>query len=301
MQILIADSNALRHPGLEQFLTASHNNAVCLSDWTLTEMRKRDALGTSRDSLKFVFRYPHQCFALRRTDLVLEDQIGDQTSAEGLIDARATIELRQLSKALWQIPPPHWLKSEMEGLERDAVELIARLSADIETWEDEMVDAVAVFSRAEVSLLRSPKTGTIPPETMHKVIDLLLHTTRDFMIRNQQRGGTEPIKVSVAMSMFAFRYSLCILLYTLGWVRTGSQSSPSLDKRVNDVIDLQLATVGTFFNGVLSRDAKLQEVSEAARHLLRLWGAYVGKDWLTGEINRARSQFATDVDQPGSV
>ena len=279
MTLLIADSNSLRHPGLEQFLAASHDHALCLSDWTLTEMRKKDALGTSRDSLKIVFKYPRQCFALRRTDLLLEDQIGDKEGAEGLIDARATLELRQLSEALWQIPSPLWLKSEMEGFEHDAVELIARLRADIETWEDEMVEAVRVFNHAEIALLRSPKTRTIPHETMRKVFDLLLHTTRDFMIRNQQRGGTEPIKVSVAMRMFAFRYSLCILLYTLGWVRTGSQSSQSLEKRVNDVIDLQLATVGTFFNGVLSRDAKLQEVSLAARHLLRLWGAYVGEDW----------------------
>jgi len=279
MTLLIADSNALRHPGLEQFLAASHDHALCLSDWTLTEMRKKDALGTSRDSLKIVFKYPRQCFALRRTDLLLEDQIGDKEGAEGLIDARATLELRQLSEALWQIPPPIWLKSEMERFERDANELIARLRADVEAWQDEMVDAVAVFNRAEISLLRSPKIETIPHDTMRKVFDLLLHTTRDFMIRNQQRGGTEPIKVSLALRMFAFRYSLCILLYTLGWVRTGSQSSPSLEKRVNDVIDLQLATVGTFFNGVLSRDARLQEVSLSARHLLRLWGAYVGEDW----------------------
>ena len=295
MQILIADSNALRHPGLEQFLAASHDHAVCLSDWTLTEMRKRDALSTSRDSLKIVFKYPRQCFALRRTDLLLEDQIGDRDSAEGLIDARATLGLRQLSQALWQIPPHHWLESEMERLERDAVELIARLRADVEAWADEMVDAMAVFSRAEVSLLRSPKTGTIPHETMRKVFDLLLHTTRDFMIRNQQRGGTEPMKVAVAMRMFGFRYSLCILLYTLGWVRTGSQSSPSLEKLVNDVIDLQLATVGTFFNGVLSRDAKLQEISQAARHLLRLWGAYVGEDWPPSHPNGNSEQ---DNDTP---
>lgn len=279
MTLLIADSNALRYPGLEQFLAASHDHALCLSDWTLTEMRKKDALSTSRDSLKIVFKFPRQCFALRRTDLLLEDQIGNKEGAERLIDARATLELRQLSEALWRIPPPLWLKSEMKGIERDAVELIARLRADVEAWDDEMVDAVGVFSQAEVSLLRSPKTETIPHDTMRKVFDLLLHTTRDFMIRNQQRGATEPIKVSLAMRMFAFRYSLCILLYTLGWVRTGSQSSPQIEKRVNDVIDLQIATVGTFFNGVLSRDAKLQEVSQAARHLLRLWGAYVGEDW----------------------
>lgn len=71
-----------------------------------------------------------------------------------------------------------------------------------------------------------------------------------------------------------------MLLYTLGWVRTGSQRDRPVKKRVNDVIDLQVATVGTFFNGVLSRDKNLQEVSRAARHLLRLWGAYVGEDWI---------------------
>ena len=279
MVMLVADTNALRDPGLEQYLRAASTHRVVLADWTLTEMRKKGALGTSRDSLKQVFRYPRQFLVLRRTDKLLEDAVGDPASAEALVDPVETLELRQLASGLWQVPSPSWLVDHMAALEKEAVELVSRLGAEVETWYDEMTQAVSVFGRTEIRQLRSPKPGVIPDATMRKVLDLLLHTTRDFMVRNQGRGGTKPIKASAAMRMYGFRYSLCVLLFTLGWVRTGSQGSPDIHKRVNDAIDLQLATVGTFFNGILSRDKRLHEVSRASRHLLRLWGAYVGEDW----------------------
>lgn len=287
MTVLIVDSNALRHPGLDEFLSASRRHRVALSDWTITEMRKRQALGTSRDSLRNVFKFPQQCFALKRTDRLLEDQVRASADADGLIDIPATLEMRELAAALWRVPQPRELEGTMKGLERDAAEMVARLRVEVATWEQEMVAAVSVFDRAEISLLRGRAGAPIPAPTMEKVFGLLLHTTRDFMVRNQQRGKAEPIKVADAMSMFAFRYSLCVLIYTLGWVRTGSQRDRPVDERVNDVIDLQLATVGTFFNGVLSGDKKLQEVSMGSRRLLRLWGAYVGKDWSPLEATEA--------------
>lgn len=165
----------------------------------------------------------------------------------------------------------------MRHLESEASQFVARLHSEVEDWEEQMVGAMTVFDRKDVSALR--KADALPNSTMGKVLDLMLLTTRDFMVRNQQRGGTEPIKVTDAMSMFGFRYSLCVLLYTLGWLRVGSPTGLRVEKRVNDVIDLQVAAVGTFFNGVLSADQMLQEISQAARHLLRLWGAYVGPDW----------------------
>lgn len=280
MITLLADSNALRDPGLNGFLRASRSHCIALSDWTLTEMRKRDALGTSRESLRMVFLHPDQCFALKRTDLLLDDEVREAGDTVALIDYDETIALRHLAQSLWQVPQPDGLAAIMQSLEKDAVEIVARLHAEVEDWEEQMVEATSVFDRTELSLLRGRGDATIPHTTMEKVFDLLLHTTRDFMIRNQQKGGSEPMKVIQAMGMFGFRYSLCVLLYTLGWVRTGSQRDHPVSKRVNDVIDLQVATVGTFFNGVLSRDKKLQEVSRSARHLLRLWGTYVGEDWL---------------------
>jgi hypothetical protein len=280
MITLLADSNVLQDPRLDQFLAASRNHCIGLSDWTLIEMRKKEALGTSRDSLKWAFKYPSQCFALKRTDLLLDDRVRSRDDAARLIDYQASLELRGLARSLWQIPQPDELAAFMEHMEDEAVELLARLSVEVAGWEEEMIEAVSVFNQHEIRMLRRARTETIPHSTMSKVFDLLLHTTRDFMIRNQQRDGTEPVKVADAMAMFGFRYSLCVLLYTLGWVRTGSQKGRKVEQRVRDVIDLQVATVGTFFDGVLSLDKDLQEVSRGARHLLRLWGAYVGDDWV---------------------
>ncbi len=279
MTTLLADTNALRHPGLEQYLKASREHTIVLSDWTLTEMRKKNALLTSRKSLKLAARFPDQWYTMKRTDLLLDYQVHNRNDAAAMIDYQGSLELRGLARSLWQVPPPDELAAFIHHLEGEAAELVARLHTEVEDWEEQMVEAVSVFNTSEVSMLRGRGDATIPDSTIQKVHDLLLQATRDFMVRNQEKGGSEPMKVSDAMSMFGFRYSLCVLLYTLGWLRTGGHRGRPVEKRVNDAVDLQVAAIGTFFNGVLSRDKNLQEVSRAARHLLRLWGAYVGVDW----------------------
>jgi hypothetical protein len=42
---------------------------------------------------------------------------------------------------------------------------------------------------------------------------------------------------------------------------------------------MQVAAMGTYFNGVLSADARLQMVSNTARAVLRGFNSYVGEDW----------------------
>lgn len=78
--------------------------------------------------------------------------------------------------------------------------------------------------------------------------------------------------------MFAFRYSLCVTIYYVIWVQSGRQTAQTLERRVNDVVDLQVAAMGTFFSRVVSDDQRLQRVSISARQVLRNWGAYVGSE-----------------------
>lgn len=54
MIALLADSNALENPGLRSYLEASRDHVVLLSDLVLIEMRKKQALSTSRGSLRIV-------------------------------------------------------------------------------------------------------------------------------------------------------------------------------------------------------------------------------------------------------
>ena len=100
----------------------------------------------------------------------------------------------------------------------------------------------------------------MPDATRQKLFDLLKETIGLFMMRNQEPGRRAPMRFGEAMATFAGRYSLCMLLFYLEWVRTG-RTQKRLDRHVNDIVDMQTAAVATYFNGVLSADVTLQRVS----------------------------------------
>jgi hypothetical protein len=277
MITLLADSNALRHPGLKVFLQASRDHAIALSDLTLVEMRKTKALSTSRESLQILARYPQQSYALRRTDEMLAENItsGDQTHI--LFDYEATVYLTDLSRRLLKLPPPAGLREEMAEHEADARLIMARLTQEVAALEPGLVSAAKDFTQTELTQIRTMKD--VADSTRRKLLDLLKETTGSFILENQVPGRRAPMLLRDAMGLFAFRYSLCMLLYYMEWVRIGRQTGKRLQLRVNDVVDMQLAAMGTFFNGVLSADENLLIVSNTARGVLRGFGAYVGEDW----------------------
>lgn len=96
MITLLADSNALRHVGLKAYLAHSRNHAIALSDLTLVEMRKSNALSTSRDSLLIASQYLQQVYVLSRTDEMLGENITSGDQVANLFDYQAGID-RSLS------------------------------------------------------------------------------------------------------------------------------------------------------------------------------------------------------------
>lgn len=273
----LADSNALRAPGLERYLTASSAHAILLSDWTINEMQKKNALSTSRDSLRLVAKFPDQSFALRPTHDILDERVETSSDAARLIDHQATLDLIALARDLRTVPVPADLEHRMAGVQLRAATMMERLKAEVTEWEGGLVDATRDFTSDELANFR--KGEQISDATRMKLFDLLRHTTADFMIRNQAMGGASPMRLGTAATMFGFRYSLCTLIYYLQWVQIGRQRGMPVERRMNDVIDLQLAAVGTYFSGVLSGDKMLQRVSGTVRPILRGWGTYVGPDW----------------------
>lgn len=255
----------------------NRNHAVAFSDWTIIEMQKKNALKTSRESLAIVAKFPNQVFALRPVGDILDDEIRSKNDAIKLIDYPESVRLGQLAADLRRIPPPENLERTMQEAEAHASSMIERLRNEVSGWEDALVSAAGVFTREERRAIAMKQT--VSDATRRKVMDLLLEATRNFMIDNQQRQGAAPMKVKDAMSMFGFRYSLCVLIHTLSWISEGAGRGKKLEKRVNDAIDLQVAAVGTFFEGVLSADKQVANTSSAARSILRAWGAYVGADW----------------------
>ena len=241
---------------------------------SLVEVRKTNALSTSRESLQIVVQYPQQSYALRRTDEMLGENITSADQTHVLFDYEATIYLTDLSRRLLKLPPPAGLREEMAEHEGDARLIMARLTGEVAALESGLVSAAKDFTQAELTQIRRMKN--VADSTRRKLFDLLKETTGSFIRQNQEPGRRAPMLLRDAMGLFAFRYSLCMLLYYMEWVRIGRQTGKKLPLRVNDVVDMQLAAMGTFFNGVLSADENLQIVSNTARGVLRGFGAYVG-------------------------
>ncbi len=277
MITLLADSNALRHPGLKAYLQSSREHAIALSDLTLVEMHKSRALSTSRESLQIVAYHPQQTYALRRTHEILGENITSAEQTHVLFDYEATAYLIDLSRRLLTLPPPVGLAEEMAQHEAGAQLIMARLTQEVSALEPGLVSAAKDFTQDELTQIRTMKN--VLEGTRRKLLNLLKETTGSFILQNQEPGRRAPIMLRDTMGQFAFRYSLCTLLYYMEWVRIGRQTGKKLPLRVNDVVDLQLAAMGTYFNGVLSADGNLQIVSNTARGVLRGFDAYVGEDW----------------------
>lgn len=277
MITLLADSNALRHFGLKAYLAHSRNHAIALSDLTLVEMRKSNALSTSRDSLLIASQYLQQVYVLRRTDEMLGENITSSDQVADLLDYQAGIDLSHLCRRLQTIPEPAGLRAEMAEHEANARLVMQRLTEEVALLEPGLVDAAKDFTQAEFKQIRT--FSGVTETTRRKLLELLKETTGSFILQNQEPGRREPMLLKETMGMFAFRYSLCMLLYYMEWVRVGRTTGKKLTRRVNDVVDMQVAAMATYFNGVLSADENLQGVSNTARGVLRGFGAYVGEDW----------------------
>ena len=287
MITIVFDKNLMRMPALEEYLSMSRNHAVAFSDWTIIEMQKKNALTTSRKSLAIAAKFPKQVFALRRVGDILDDEIHCKDDAIRLIDYAESVRLRKLAAELAFFPPPEHLERTMQEAEAYASTMIERLRDEVLDWEDALVSAARVFTREERRTIAMRQKVSVA--TARKARNLLLDTTQSFMIDNQPKRAAAPMKVKDAMSMFGFRYSLCVLIHTLSWISEGGGRGKKIEKRINDAIDLQVAAVSTYFEGVLSGDKQVATTAIAARSILRAWGAYVGKDWRHPDLDGERS------------
>lgn len=277
MYTMIADSNALRHPDLQTYLSLSRDHTIVLSDLTVVEMQKTNALLTSRKSTEILSKYLDQVYLLKRTGDFLEYSVSSAVDVSELYDFQTTLEFRELCRDLRKVPPPDYLDDFMREREVSAATIYGRLQDQVREWEPALMEVAAEFSREELSAIRQRQS--VEEKTRRKLFDVLGLTLTDFMLRNQQVPKEGRAKLADFVNMFGLRYSLSILIFYMLWVMDGSTTGKRLDRRTNDVVDLQLAALSTYFSGVLSADGLVSDVAAIVRPILRGWNAYLGEDF----------------------
>ncbi len=270
--LLLVDSNCLRSSELRDFLKASVENAIVIDHLVLFEIFKKNPLVTSRASLAIAADFSDQIYVIKPTHHWLDEVITSARDLERLIDSEATKDLRELCQGLFQDPPTDGITSRVEARQVEAVNYVDRLSEEMGEYETALLERAKEFSASQLAEIRTGNVVT--DETREKINALLYEITGHFILSYQEPNRTKPLSIAIARNMFAFRYALCVVLFYIEWVQLG-RGSKKLTKRLNDIVDLQIAAVSTFFSGVASSDARTRTVAKGATHMLAKWGAFI--------------------------
>lgn len=268
----MVDSSFLRNERLRTYLSANAKHRLVLADQTLVEMFKKNALGTARNSLKILADFPDQVFALKPTHLWLDAKVLSEPDLQHLIDPERSADLRQLSIEYKSEEAIHGFADRMMAREREASQYIRQLGDQVQTLETSLQDLLMEFRTDELVQIRTGKNTT--DELRQKIFKLVDEVTVEFVKTNQDPGRTAPLRRSEAHGMFAYRYALCVVISFTRWVSIGRQVK-SLERRVNDVVDNQIAATSTYFNGLMTNDRDLHYIASSARDVLKHLRAFV--------------------------
>lgn len=177
---------------------------------------------------------------------------------------RATFEAVALAEqgAPWALErlAERWsaASAHMDGMLEGAVDILQSLP--------EIAD---IFTAEEKRVCRTSYKYT--PTMMEKIFGAAEQLYEEFMGRYEFSGGY--VSPDHYYDAYLYRHALAIIIYSLWWIRNGSQLPKRLDKARNDFIDLGFAIYATYFDGFLTQDAKAHWMYSNLHGALKALGA----------------------------
>ena len=146
---------------------------------------------------------------------------------------------------------------------REATAHLDKMLADAASMPNTIEAIAKTYSREELRLLRSGTWAS--DELVRKLISSVLEISRT-MFSGHPSVQRLPV-VKEPPNTFIFRAALCAYLLALEWISEGGAKGAKASTLRNDIVDITFDTYATFFDGLLSKDAKAQRIYQQA-HLL---------------------------------
>lgn len=259
---VVVDSNQLHSDALRKFLSKSDANFAVLTDYAAMEAYKGNALNGIYESMVVLSQFPKQVIVLKSTRTIcglrgrragLQRRLIDEVQTLGF--PRFIDELR-----LAQSGDPRFQRSlQSHGVEATAH--LDRMLSDAQTTGANIRDIANMYSGAERAAIRlghrysSSQIDKIAKDVMY---------VAGFAFRDHPNANRWP-KYSELPNTFIFRAALCTYLLALEYGAYGAGENLSPAKLRNDFVDMNFAAYGTYFDGLLTADAKAKRIHAIAR------------------------------------
>jgi hypothetical protein len=264
----VVDRNYLQSPELRDYLAATRKNRVILTDYVAMEAFKGDALQNIVTATNIIREFPRQVVVLKSTGVIstlkgrrcgftrrMVDR--DQTRGfpewcEGL--ARAVAGDKDLERQIIE-----------NGKEADAH--LDRMRDDQQSYGANLERMAENFTEAELKVLRKhePITGDMFEKIQSHVLEMAA-----FLFAAHPHFTELPPARELPYT-FNFRYAMAGYLVALRWMSAGGAKNVKPAKIRNDIVDATYAAYATYFQGLLSSDARANDIYADAKFLIGLF------------------------------
>ena len=252
---------------LAAFLGASAAHRAVLTDYAWIEAYKQDPVNSILRRLSILRRFPKQVAVLKGTKAVSALDARAPGLANRMIWRGAEAEFARTVESLRQAETgDRRVLSQIITHGRAAEQQMETILLGVPEIVAAMPDMQSMFTQSEIKRCRNAGGYTL---VMAQKIFAATDQICDDLFRRHPEKPRLPSR-RARRDTFLYRYSLATVLYLLRWIRTGSRPLQRSDRVRNDFIDLNFATYGTYFNGVMTEDALTRDIHLELRYVLEM-------------------------------
>lgn len=285
---LVVDSNQLQSEALRTYLAKSKTNMAVLTDYAAMEAHKGDTLASIYKSMAILCEFPRQVVVLKGTRLACGLR-GRPAGLQGRFihdeqTAAFPLYVTDLQKARAGHPG---IQQRLLGHGQEASSHLATMLLDAQTTGQVIEQIAGMYSKKERASVRQGTTYSA--EFVDKTVRSLMHITAH-MFRAHPNAHFIPSYAEMP-NTFIFRAALCTYLLALEWGAKGGAGEAKPETLRNDYVDMNFAAFATYFDGLLSADAKVRRIHAEARvWLSALFGSELPSGWQGASLTRTEDE-----------
>ena len=271
---LVVDTNCLDSPALNDFLRCSEHHRVLLTDFVAIESHTSDPLTSLPRRLAILSKYPNQVLVLKNTPVLC----GLSGRAAGLtrrmVDSRLTHEFEQFCNAVQLAAAgDKWHADQILEKSQAATEYLDRLlgiASNIDQWYGAFQTE---FNQSEIKAIRR---GEAHPESIWIKLTVMIRDVTGYLLAGNPRCHRWP-KQHELPNTYLYRFSLFLHLHFLDWIKHGSSKTKKPEKFRNDLVDISIGAIATFFDGLYTEDNRLREFYDMGSYYLENYSIPVSR------------------------
>jgi hypothetical protein len=266
MRKYVVDTNYLRSEKLREFLARAPTNLAVLTDYSAMEAHPGETtLITIFRSMEIVRQFPNQIVILKHSSSASRLRGRSSGLERRFIDETATRRFPEYCRKLSVAEAGDvGLRHELLEQGRISASHLDRIRTVAQTanFREKLKDVTNSFSANDLRIVRQKETFN----------DAMITRLALQVVRVAAEGfGCHRVRFPPAKEVtntFLYRYALGFCSLAIRWASDGAQFVKG-EKLRNDLVDLNFVSFATFFDGLLSADARAIDLYKMVRTHLR--------------------------------